>query len=125
MHSDNKILIIDDSNTNVVLLEAILGKRGFLTQTAFSVKEAMPKILKSKPAMIILDLLMPEISGYDFLKDIKSNEKYREIPIVVVSALTDYANIERTINLGAIDFIKKPIDIEILVKTVESILKTS
>jgi PleD family two-component response regulator len=125
MSENNKILIIDDSNTNVVLLEAILGTRGFITQTALSVKEAMPLISKSKPAMILLDLLMPEISGYDFLKDMKSKEAFKDIPIVVVSALTDDSNIDQTKELGAIDFIKKPVDIQTLISTVENIIKSS
>ncbi len=116
------ILIIDDSNTNVVLLEAILETKGFKTQTALSVKNALPIINKNKTALILLDLLMPDVSGFDFLEEVKNNPKLNQIPIVVISALTDEKSIQKTIDLGAIKFVKKPIDITSLVKTVEEIL---
>ena len=125
MADKRPILIIDDSNTNVVLLEAILGTKGYTTRTALSVKEAMPIIDNDRPGMILLDLLMPEISGYDFLKSMKADENYKDIPIVVVSALTDDVNIEQTKELGAIDFLKKPIDIQSLTEIVEGIYKTA
>lgn len=123
MALNQKILVIDDSNTNVVLLEAILGSKGYKVMTALSAKEAMVIIKKERPHLILLDLLMPEISGFEFLEDIKHNERLRTIPIVVVSALNDEMNIEKTRKLGAVEFIKKPVDIQTLVDTVESILK--
>ena len=117
------ILIIDDSNTNVVLLEAVLGTKKFRSQTALSVKEALPLIKNDKPDLILLDLLMPDVSGFDFLEQVKKNSDLNDIPIVVVSALTDEENIQKTLDLGAKRFIKKPIDISSLVQTVEEILK--
>ena len=122
MSDVKNILIIDDSNTNVVLLEAILGTKGFNTQTALSVKEALPLIKKNKPALILLDLLMPDVSGFDFLEEVKNNSELNEIPIVVISALTDDKSVQKTIDLGAKKFVRKPIDIVSLVKTVEEVL---
>ncbi len=119
----HKILVIDDSNTNVVLLEAILGARGYKILTALSAKEAMGIIRKDRPHLILLDLLMPEISGFDFLEDIKNNEKLNGIPVIVISALTDEPSIERTRKMGAVEFIKKPVDIQTLVRAVDKILK--
>ncbi len=124
MADKQKILVIDDSNTNVVLLEAILGTRGYKIMTALSVREAMGLIRKDRPHLILLDLLMPEISGFEFLEDIKQNEKLSSIPVVVVSALTDDLNIEKTRKMGAVSFIRKPVDIRTLVDTVESVLKS-
>ena len=117
------ILIIDDSNTNVVLLEAILETKGFSSQTALSVKEALPLIKNDKPDLILLDLLMPDVSGFDFLDQVKNNSDLNDIPIVVISALTDEENIQKTLDLGAKRFIRKPIDISSLVQTVEEFLK--
>lgn len=122
MAKNKKILVIDDSNTNIVLLEAILNTHGYKTVTAQSVKEAMPLIKNDPPLLILLDLLMPEISGFDFLKEIKSNDNLKNIPVIVVSALTDETNIERTLQLGAIDFIKKPVNLKSLVRIVENTL---
>lgn len=122
MTNNHHILIIDDSNTNVVLLQAILQTRGYRTTTAGSVKEAYVNMNKEKPDLILLDLLMPDISGFDFLSQVRSNEKYGSIPVVVVSALTDDENIHKTLELGAVEFIRKPIDIQSMVKIVEKTL---
>jgi PleD family two-component response regulator len=117
-----KILVIDDSKTNVVLLEAILNTRGYSTIKAFNVKEANSIIEKEKPDLILLDLLMPEINGFDFLSMIKSKNDTKNIPVIVVSAVTDEENISRSMALGAIDFITKPIDIQLLVEKVEEFI---
>jgi CheY-like chemotaxis protein len=118
----NYILVIDDSNTNVVLLDAILSTRGYEIKTALSVKEAMELVKKKVPDLILLDLLMPEISGFDFLKNIHNNDQLKDVPFVVISALTDEINIATCLELGASDFIRKPVDIAVLVNTVEKIL---
>ncbi len=123
MSGEKSILIIDDSNTNVVLLEAILETKGFTTFSALSVKEALPLLRSHKPNLILLDLLMPEISGFDFLSQVQEKEELKGIPIVVVSALNDEENIEKTLGLGAIEFIKKPVDIQTLVNTVEKVFE--
>ena len=65
---NSKILVVDDSSTNIVLLEAILNGQGYQIETAQSVKEAYQIIRKETVNLILLDLLMPKVSGYDFLK---------------------------------------------------------
>ncbi|MGC9342822.1 MAG: response regulator [Bacteroidales bacterium] len=121
MSEKKTILIIDDSNTNVVLLEAILSTKGFTTITALSVKEALSLIKDRKPHLILLDLMMPEIDGFEFLEKVRSENQLSEVPVIVVSALTDEENIMKSKKYGAIEFIKKPVDINSLVSTVESI----
>lgn len=121
--SNPMILVIDDSNTNVVLLEAILSGMGYSIETAMSVKEAYQIMAKQLPDLILLDLLMPKVNGYDFLKEIKADEKTKDIPVLVISAVTDSENIKKTLSLGASDYIKKPVDIQSLVEKVHSILE--
>ncbi|MFO7657766.1 MAG: response regulator [Bacteroidales bacterium] len=116
------ILVVDDSTTNVVLLEAILDEKGYHIHTALNAKEAYSIIAKHKPDLILLDLLMPKISGFDFLKEIKKSKSTKDTPVIIVSALTDDDNIERILQMGAIDFVKKPIDLQYLVNKVESVL---
>jgi len=120
---DKTILVIDDSTTNVVLLEAILNDKGYRINTALNVKEAFQLMSKQLPDLILLDLLMPKINGYEFLKDIKSRDDMKEIPVIVISAVTDAENIKKTMNLGAIDFIKKPVDIQNLITRVSETLE--
>ena len=90
-----KILIVDDSNTNVVLLEAILHSQGYDIKTAYNVKEAYTMLEKDRPELILLDLLMPKISGYQFLDQLKKNTDTRGIPVIIVSAVTDVMNIKK------------------------------
>jgi DNA-binding response OmpR family regulator len=117
MKSENEknILVVDDSTTNIVLLEAILDEKGYKIYTAI--------IAKHHPDLILLDLLMPKISGFDFLKEIKKNKNTKDTPVIIVSALADEENIDRILNMGAVDFVKKPIDLQYLVNKVESLLQ--
>jgi CheY-like chemotaxis protein len=117
-----KILIVDDSNTNVVLLEAILVSRGYEIQTAYNVDEAYSLMKKERPELILLDLLMPKISGYQFLDQLKKDDRTKDIPVIIVSAVTDAPNIQKTLDLGAVDYIEKPVDIKALVSKVERTL---
>jgi CheY-like chemotaxis protein len=109
----NSILIVDDSTTNLVLLEAILQEEGYKTYTAFNAKEAFASIDKFKPDLILLDLLMPQVSGFDILQKLKSDLATSEIPVIVVSAVNTKENIELCKDLGAADFFSKPIDIPV------------
>lgn len=117
-----EILVVDDSTTNVVLIEAVLGEMGYSITTTLNAKEAFKAMEKKTPDLILLDLLMPRISGYDFLKEIRNNDKTKKIPVIVISAVTDQLNIKKIMDLGADGFIKKPLDIEILIEKVEKFL---
>ena len=119
----SRILVVDDSSTNIVLLEAILNGQGYQIETAQSVKEAYQIIKKETVNLILLDLLMPRISGYDFLKEIKSNQSTKDIPVIIVSAVGDAENRKKSIELGALDFINKPIDIQYFIEKIDTILR--
>ena len=121
---NSRILVVDDSSTNIVLLEAILNGQGYQIETAQSVKEANTIIKKEPVNLILLDLLMPRVSGYDFLKEIKSNDSTKDIPVIIVSAVADPENKKKSIEMGAIDFVNKPIDIQDFISKVDSVLKT-
>jgi len=117
--SKKKILIIDDSNTNVILLEAILKNKGYSVEKALSVNEANQIIKKTIPDLILLDLLMPNISGYKFLEELKQNNRTKNIPVIIVSALSDNDSKLRVKKLGIVDYLEKPIDLKSLHAVVE------
>ena len=117
------ILVIDDSTTNIVLLQAVLNSKGYSIETALNVKDAFNIMNHKIPDLILLDLLMPRINGFDFLKEIKSDKETKDIPIIVVSALTDQENIQKAMLLGANEFITKPVDIQKLVDIVASVFE--
>jgi CheY-like chemotaxis protein len=119
----SRILVIDDSTTNIVLLEAILTEKGYHIETALNAKEAFLRIEKQIPDLILLDLLMPKVSGFDFLKELRKDKKTINTPVIVISAInTDDENIRKINDLEAVDFLRKPIDIQYLVNKVGEIL---
>ncbi len=122
MENKKKILIIDDSNTALVLMEYALKEAGYISLIASSVKEAIKLIEKQIPDLILLDLSMPEISGYDFLKS-KNELHIDHIPIVIVSAYDSVESIELTRKLGAVDFIAKPIRLDSMMEKIKGYLQ--
>jgi putative two-component system response regulator len=122
MENKKKILIIDDSNTALVLMEYALKEAGYISLMASSVKEATKLMEKHSPDLILLDLSMPEVSGYDFLKR-KSELKIDHVPIIIVSAYDSAESIELTRKLGAVDFIAKPIRLDALMEKIKKYLK--
>jgi CheY-like chemotaxis protein len=119
----HRILVIDDSTTNIVLLEAILAEKGYQIETALNAKEAFMRIEKQIPDLILLDLLMPKVSGFDFLEQLRKDERTKKTPVILISAITtDDENTRKINNLETVDFLRKPIDIQYLVKRVEEVL---
>lgn len=117
-----KILVVDDSATNNILLSAVLDSTGYQFEVAKNALEAFRFLEFSKFDMVLLDLLMPEINGFDFLKTIRADESTKNLPVIVVSAATDIENKRKALELGANSFINKPIDIEILLDEMKKFL---
>jgi len=121
--NEKTVLIVDDSSTNILLLQAILSDKGFHVEAASTVREAQAILLRKRPSVILLDLLMPKISGSEFLAQLKNNEKTKSIPVIIVSAVDDALNEEQMIKLGAFGYIKKPVDIQTLVRMMSEALQ--
>ena len=115
-----KILVVDDSSTNVVLLEAILQREGYEVISSLHAKEGLKYINSVDPDLILLDLLMPEISGFDFMKTYNDMDKKRKIPVIVVSAVGTQENKKLSKELGAVSFINKPVDIPALLNLINN-----
>lgn len=107
----HNILIVDDSETNLVLLEAILEDDGFNVKTAYNVKEAEEVLKSTIPQLILLDLLMPNENGFDLLRKLKANNELKNIPTIIVTAFANKENKIIAKDLGAVDIIEKPINI--------------
>lgn len=116
-----EILIIDDSATNVFLIESVLTENGYNTMSATNAKDAMKLMEKKTPNLILLDLLMPQISGFDLIRTFKQNNNLSHIPIIAVSAITDEDKISEIISLGAIFFLNKPIIINELLDKIQEV----
>lgn len=116
------ILVVDDSNTNLVLLEAVLTDENYKVCTASGAKEAYKQLSNNHIDLILLDLQMPKISGFEFLQEIKSNLNYKDIPVFVVSAIGEDKNRMKAISLGAELFIDKPVNLDKLTKSIKDFL---
>ncbi|MBN2812484.1 MAG: response regulator [Bacteroidales bacterium] len=120
---ESRILVIDDSTTNIVLLEAILTDKGYLIETALNAKDAFMRIEKQVPDLILLDLLMPKVSGFEFLDQLRKDERTKNTPVIVISAInTDDEITQKIEKLEAVAFLRKPIDIQYLVSKVDEVL---
>lgn len=106
------ILIVDDIPLNVLLIQKMLGKFKFNILTANDGKTALEKVAEGNVNLVLLDLMMPEIDGYEVLHRLREDDKTKDLPVVILSALNSRDDIDRGFRLGANDFITKPIIME-------------
>jgi len=112
-----KLFIIDDSTVNNIFLQSILEENGYIVDSAISGEEALRKIETFVPDVILLDLMMPGMSGIDLLK--KFREMELDIPVVIISAYKEYEYQKKTLELGAKEFFLKPLDKDKLISYLE------
>jgi PAS domain S-box-containing protein len=117
-----KILVVDDEPYNVELLRGLLSKK-YEVHTAVNGKEAYAKVKDISPDLILLDVIMPEINGYEVCRELKRDKNTMNIPIVMVTCLTDRDDRIKSIEAGADDFLSKPIDWIELDARVKSLLR--
>jgi len=120
----HKILLVDDEKDIVEFLEYNLVQEGFEVITAYDGMEALHK-LNQKPDLVILDIMMPNIDGFEVCRRIRENKAYSEIPVIFLTAKGAETDEIRGLELGASDFIKKPISPKKLIARVNSNLRKS
>jgi phosphoserine phosphatase RsbU/P len=104
------ILIVDDEPFNLDTLEQELDDLGYDSMSATTGQEALQKAAAKAPDMILLDIMMPGMDGFEVLSQLKAAPEWRDIPVVIVSALSDQASVVRGIKMGADDYLAKPFD---------------
>jgi CheY-like chemotaxis protein len=117
-----KVLIVDDEPLNIELMEGILSK-DYKVIKASSGIEALIKVEKTLPDLILLDIMMPNMNGYAVCKNLKSSNKTKSIPVVMITALKEHEDKMKAIEAGADDFVSKPIEICELGVKVKSLLR--
>lgn len=120
-----KILVVDDSTENLKLLGNNLKKHGYNILTATNGKQAIALAETKKPNLILLDIMMPEINGFEVCEALKSNVSTHNIPVIFVSALNQTNDLNNAISIGANDYIQKPINTEELYFKVRNQLEIS
>ncbi len=121
--SNNRILIADDNLTNVELLEAYLGDTDCEIAVAADGRETLQKVVEFQPNLILLDIMMPKLSGFEVCKKLKQDPATSQIMVLMVTALNELGDIERAVSSGCDDFLSKPVNKVELLKRVENMLK--
>ncbi|MEW6195805.1 MAG: response regulator [Bacteroidota bacterium] len=120
-----KILVIDDYPDNVFLLQDRLEHEGFEVIKAYDGNMGIQKAVEEKPDLILLDIMMPDVSGFDVCKVLSTKEETKLIPIILLTALTEADNIKQGLHSGAFDYIKKPFNKIELIARINSALRFS
>jgi len=120
---DSKVLIVDDNPQNIELLAAFLESLPCKLITATDGVEAIDKVEREKPDLILLDIMMPRMSGFQVCRKLKSDPRTRDIQILMVTALNELGDIEQASECGTDDFVSKPVNKFELLTRVKSLLR--
>ena len=106
--SQGRILVVDDAAANIQAVTSILREHGYQISVATNGRQALAVLDRLRPDLILLDVLMPEMDGFEACRRIKQNPAYQDIPIIFLTAKTDATDIVRGFELGAVDYVPKP-----------------
>jgi two-component system alkaline phosphatase synthesis response regulator PhoP len=118
-----RVLIVDDNQQNLELLQAYLDEFQCQTLSAYDGPEALKIIRNNPPDLILLDIMMPQMSGFEVCRRIKNDPKTADIPVIMVTALNETGDIEKAVDSGADDFLSKPVNKWELITRVKTMLK--
>ncbi|MDR1971544.1 MAG: response regulator [Treponema sp.] len=123
MNTRKKILIVDDEQLNLEFFEVMLSKLGFIVEKANDGVEALEKVKRFLPDLILLDNIMPRMSGWEVTKTLKGDPKFQDIPIVMFSALDDVKDKLEGYELGVEDYITKPFNFSEVLARIRVVLR--
>jgi DNA-binding response OmpR family regulator len=118
-----KILVVDDEPINVDFFEVMLSKLGYTMESSNNGKDALEKVKTFHPDLILLDNIMPRMSGWEVTKILKSNAKTRDIPIIMLSALDDVKDKVEGFEMGIADYITKPFNFSEVLARIRVVLR--
>ncbi len=119
----SSVLVVDDNPQNVELMQAHLEALNCTTHVAVDGIDALEQVARVKPDLILLDIMMPRMSGFEVCRRLKADPNFRDIPIIMVTALNELGDIERGVEAGTDDFLSKPINKLELLTRVKSLLR--
>ena len=118
-----KVLIIDDEKEMVDMVSERLMAKGFDIMQAFDGKEGLEKAHSGKPDLIVLDLMMPEMNGYDVCRKLKIDEKFKDTPVIILSAKFEPDDIRFGKEMGADAYLTKPLELDVLLHKINALLR--
>jgi CheY-like chemotaxis protein len=120
--SGRTILVIDDDRITAKSIEHFLGQKGYTVITSCSAEKGLGKAFTLKPILILLDIMMPGMNGYQFLEHIQQDKRTGDIPVIILSSLSRESDILEGLEKGAVDYIVKPYSPQVLISKVAKIL---
>jgi DNA-binding response OmpR family regulator len=118
-----KIMIIDDDPTVLKLVEKTFNDRGYNVISAFDTVNGVESVARELPDLLLLDVVLPNQDGFDFLKQLKAGSATARIPVIMLTVRRLDNDVQKGIDLGAEDYISKPIHAGLLIKRAENVLK--
>ncbi len=118
-----KVLIVDDEPGIIVALQFLMEQSGYATTVAFSGEEAMEAVARHHPDLILLDIMLPVVDGFEVCQRVRENPDWNDIRIVLVTALGSEANVTKGLDLGADAYVTKPFSNADLVAKVKELLE--
>jgi DNA-binding response OmpR family regulator len=118
-----KVLIVDDEPGIIVALQFLMEQNGYATMVAFSGEEAMEAVAKHHPDLMLLDIMLPVVDGFEVCQRVRENPNWNNIRIVLVTALGNEANVTKGLDLGADAYVTKPFSNADLVAKVKELLE--
>ncbi len=122
-YSRFNVLVVDDIPINLTLVQKMLSKYNFAIRTAANGQQALDAVAAQKPDLILLDLMLPVLDGFEVLRRLRADPATEDIQIVILSALNSNEDVVKGFNLGANDFIMKPIIMQKLLSCVNTQMK--
>ena len=119
---EKKVLVVDDDPVVVRLVKELLKSQGYQVETAKDGIDAMVIVKKEKPDLIVLDIMMPELNGYDVLRTLKFTNEYKEIPVLLLTAREQELD-KRIGEMMGIDYLQKPVNRESFLEKINKALK--
>ena len=122
MDPEAKILIIEDEQHTLAMLRQYLEFKGFDTEGAQTGMVGMQKVTEYKPDLLLLDLMLPDMDGFVILKLLRGREEAKDLPVIILSALSSPSSVRQGYEAGATRYLKKPVDLKKLMAEIRAVL---
>jgi len=118
-----KILIVDDDSTTVKILTHFLEREKYIVTSSLSGAEGLEKAFREKPRLILLDIMIPDLNGFQFLSGLKKDKDLASVPVILLSMLTQESDILKGLEIGAVDYVTKPFSPAIMLAKIKKYMR--